>query len=125
MEDAKRGKRFRCPARNEWDRVAPQFEAMARSAGRDGVMARMMLEFMPVLCDVVERERDRLTASPDFFDGIAAVAGAMIEEAIEQRTIGNPYGRPAMFDQALQLINRVVRPRLAGAASRRLIVPEY
>jgi len=89
------------------------------------VMARMLLDFMPVLCEVVERERDRLTAPPDFFDAIAAVCGALIEEAIEQKTIGQPFGREAHFDKALQLINRVVRPRLKMNATTRIITPEF
>lgn len=117
--------RFRCPFRNDWDKVRPQFEAMAKSAGRDGVMARLMLDFMPHLCEAIERERDRLTASPDFFDAAAAVAGALIEEAIEQRTIGQMIGREAHFDQMLSTINRIVRPRLKANAAARILTPEY
>lgn len=116
---------FRCPLRNEWDAATPQFEAMAKSAGRDGVMARLMCDVMPVLCTAVERERDRYTAPRDFFDAVAAVAGALIEEAIEGQTIGQATGREAHFDRMLQLINRVVRPRMAAAKASRLIVPEY
>lgn len=115
---------FRCPLRNEWNRAEPQFAAMAKSPGRDGVMARLMMDVMPVLCTAVERERDRVTAPADFFDAVAAVAGAMIEEAIEGQTIGQATGRQAHFDRMMKLIERVVRPRMAAKPSR-LIVPEH
>jgi hypothetical protein len=116
---------FRCPLRNEWSKVEAQFAAMGASPGRDGVMARLMCDMMPVLIDAVERERDRRTSPNDFFDAVAAAAGAMIEEAIEGQTILQLTGRDQHFDRMLALINRVVRPRMQVAKKSRLIVPEY
>lgn len=118
--------RFRCPFRNDWERVEPQFRQSAKAAGREGAMSRLMLDMMPVLCDAIERERDLSTPNGDFFDAVAAVTGALIEEAIEQRTpAAQMAGRTQYLDQMFQLINRVVRPRLAAPKQSRLILPEY
>lgn len=117
--------RFRCPFRNDWDRVEPQFRQSAKTPGREGAISRLMLDVMPKLCDAIERERDLHTPNSDFFDAIAAVAGALIEEAIEQRTpAAQMAGRTQYLDQMFSLINRVVRPRLAAPKHSRLIVPE-
>lgn len=117
--------RFRCPMRNEWDRVEHTFRAAAAKPDREGAIARLMLDFMPVLADAIERERDNETRADVFFDAVAAVAGAMIEEAIEQKTVLQISGREQHLDRMLQLINRVVRPRMAAPKQSRLIVPEY
>ncbi|OKO68201.1 hypothetical protein AC629_42280 [Bradyrhizobium sp. NAS80.1] len=116
---------FRCPLRNEWDGVKHAFHTSAKKPGREGAIARLMLDFMPVMCTAVERERDKETPPHEFFDAVAAVAGALIEEAIEQKTVMQVYGREQHLDRMLQLINRVVRPRMAAAKQSRLIVPEY
>jgi hypothetical protein len=116
---------FRCPLRNEWDRVADTFRQSAKAPGREGAISRLMLDFMPVMCAAVERERDKETPPHEFFDAVAAVAGALIEEAIEQKTVLQISGREQHLDRMLQLINRVVRPRMAAPKQSRLIVPEY
>jgi hypothetical protein len=116
---------FRAPIRNEWERVEAQFRQSARTPGREGVIARLMLDMMPKLCDAVERERDKGTAPADLFDAVAAVAGALIEEAIEQHTPAVQLGGQVQhLDRMFALINRVVRPRLAAPKPSRLIVPE-
>lgn len=118
--------RFRSPLRNEWDRMAPQFQTSAKAAGREGAISRMMLDMMPAFCDALERERDLGTPNHEFFDAVAAVCGALIEEAIEQRTpAAQMAGRAAHLDQMFGLINRVVRPRIAAPKASRLIVPEF
>jgi hypothetical protein len=117
--------RFRCPARNEWDRVVETFRQSAQKPGREGVISRLMLDFMPAMLDAIERERDNRTSPPDFFDAVAAVAGALIEEGIEQRTIGQMVGRERHLDQMMHTINRIVRPRIAAQKQSRLIIPEY
>ncbi|MBP1296640.1 hypothetical protein [Bradyrhizobium elkanii] len=117
--------RFRCPFRNEWERVEPTFRQSAKAPGREGVISRLMLDVMPKLCDAIERERDMSTPNGEFFDAVAAVAGALIEEAIEQRVpAAQMGGRTQHLDQMFSLINRVVRPRLAAPKQSRLILPE-
>lgn len=116
---------FRSQLRNEWERIEPQFRQSAKVAGREGVMARLMLDMMPTLCTAVERERDKHTRPHELFDAVAAVAGAMIEEAIEQHTpAGHLGGRLQHLDRMFGLIDRVVRPRLAAPKKSRLILPE-
>lgn len=116
---------FRSQLRNEWERVEPQFRQSAKVAGREGVIARLMLDMMPVLCTAVERERDKTTPPHELFDAVAAVCGAMIEEAIEQNTPAvHLGGRVQHLDNMFVLINRVVRPRLAAPKQSRLILPE-
>ncbi|MGY3392962.1 hypothetical protein ACVWW6_005553 [Bradyrhizobium sp. USDA 3311] len=117
--------RFRCPARNEWDRVVATFRQSAQKPGREGAISRLMLDMMPPMLDAIERERDNKTPPGEFFDAVAAVAGALIEEAIEQRTVGQTVGRERYLDQMLHVINRIVRPRIVAQKQSRLIVPEY
>lgn len=112
---------FRSPLRNEWDRVVPQFQAMAKAPGRDGVMARMMLAVMPGFIDTFEKERDRNTAPRDFFEAVAATSGMMIEEAIEKQKHHIPPSHA--LQGMLQLIHDVVRPRVLTQKQSRLIIP--
>ena len=116
---------FRSQLRNEWERIEPQFRQSARVQGREGTIARLMLDMMPALCSAVERERDKATPAGELFDAVAAVAGAMFEEAIEQNTPAVQLGgRAQHLDRMFALIDRVVRPRLAAPKQSRLIVPE-
>jgi hypothetical protein len=112
---------FRCPLRNEWAAHEAQFRIMAKSTGRDGAMARLMIDIMPGLITAVERERDLQTSPNDFFDAVAAAAGAMIEEAIEQRHLLHSEGPSQALDRMLRLIHRVVSPRVAAPKKSRLI----
>jgi hypothetical protein len=115
---------FRSPLRNEWDGVKAQFEAMGKSPGRDGVMARLMCDMMPALIIAVERERDNKTAPGDFYDAVAGACGAMIEEAIETRGILHLEGPAQSLDRMLRLIHRVVAPRVAAPKKSRLITQD-
>lgn len=111
---------FRSPLRNEWDRVRPQFQQMQGKPGRDGVIARMMVAFMPVLVEEMERERDRKTPPQDLFDALGAVCGQIIEEAIEKQP---PVHPPHVCLQRMQMmIQGVVGPRVAKRKSS-LILP--
>lgn len=111
---------FRSPLRNEWERVDRQFQLMSKKPGRDGVIARMMLAFMPVLVEEMERERDRRTTPADLFDALAAVCGQIIEEAIEKQP---PIYPPHVCLQRMQtMIQNVVGPRVANKRSS-IILP--
>jgi hypothetical protein len=116
--------RFRSPLRNEWSGVEQQFAAMGKSNGRDGAMARLMCDIMPAMIEAVERERDLKTAPADFFDAVAAAAGAMIEEAIETRSVLAIEGPTQSLDRMLRLIHRVVSPRVAAPKKSRLITQD-
>lgn len=100
---------FRHPLRNEWDKVAPQFERMAKSPGRDGVMARLMLDITPAFIAALERERDRRTHPVSLFDAVAAASGMMIENVIEQHPT---LPARAALQRMQQMIQRTVEPRI-------------
>lgn len=118
-------KRFRHPLRNEWDRHHAAFAAMTMKPGRDGVMARAMLELIPPFLDVIERERDNATPAHDMFDAVAAVAGMMVENAIETQMLATPgaIGARAALHRMLAKIEAVVLPKVAGGKVAGLILP--
>lgn len=111
---------FRHPLRNEWDRVSAQFERMATSPGRDGAMARLMLDITPAFIGALERERDKRTHPAALFDAVAAACGMMIENVIEHQP-----GQPprAALQRMQQLIQRTVEPRVESKRSA-IIRPE-
>lgn len=111
---------FRHPLRNEWDCVSAQFERMAKSPGRDGVMARLMLDITPAFIDALERERDKRTHPVSLFDAVAAASGMMIENVIEHHPSLPPR---AALQRMQQLIQRTVEPRVVSKRSA-IIRPE-
>ncbi|WP_398473088.1 hypothetical protein [Tardiphaga sp.] len=111
---------FRHPLRNEWDAVADQFTAMARKHGREGVMARVMIDIMPGFLTALERERDKGTSPQQMFDAIAAAAGMMIENVIEHHPTSPP--RQAL-QRMFSLIERNALPKLQ-AKKPAIILPE-
>jgi hypothetical protein len=114
---------FRHPLRNEWDARRPAFAAMAEQPGRGGAIARAMLGLIPPFLDLIEAERDRATAPGDLFDACAAVAGAMIENAIDSR--GGALGttpRDALY-RMLGAIERAVLPQITARKRSTIITP--
>lgn len=111
---------FRHPLRNEWDRVSAHFERMAKSPGRDGVMARLMLDVTPVFIAALERERDKRTHPLALFDAIAAASGMMIENVIEHHPRLPPR---AALQRMQQMIQTIVEPRVVSKRSA-IIRPE-
>lgn len=111
---------FRSPLRNEWDRVAAQFAASAMKSGREGTIARLMLDLMPPFIDAMERERDKHTPETELFDAIACAVGQMIEEAIEKER--KTMAPRAALDHMLSIIYRVVHPRVVAPPGK-LILP--
>lgn len=109
---------FRHPLRNDWDKVAPKFEQMAKSRDRGGAIARVMLDIMPAFLTTLERERDLSTSPAALFDAIASSCGMMIENAVEN----TDYPRAAL-QRMLTMIENIVAPRVTKPKSA-IILPE-
>ena len=114
---------FRCPLRNEWDRLTPQFKLAAAGAGRSAVVARALLAAAPALLDLIEAERDAGTDPGDLVSAAAAVAGLWAENAIQQ-AFTSAHMRGLALDHVLRQVNAVVGPRLAAGGAGSLILPE-
>jgi hypothetical protein len=111
---------FRHPLRNEWDAVEEKFRRMAKSPGRDGTMARVMMDIMPGFLASLERERDLRTSPLAMFDAIAAASGMMIENAIEHHPTELPR---CALQRMLALIERTVAPKVETKRPS-IILPE-
>lgn len=105
--------RMRHPLRNEWDRYAPRMAAQAMAPGYAGVMARLMLDFMPVLCAALERERDSRTRCDHMLSAMTGVLMNLAEQAIKLNV------DPSSQRDAL----RIMQMRLQEEVSRRLAEP--
>lgn len=111
---------FRHPLRNEWDAVSAKFAEMAKKPGREGAMARVMIDIMPGFLTALERERDKRTDPMAMFDAIAAAAGMMIENVIEHHPALPPrVGLQRIFT----VIERNALPKLLAKQSK-LILPD-
>jgi hypothetical protein len=106
-------KRMRHPLRNEWDAYRAQMILQAGAPGYRGVMARLMLDFIPTLCDALERERDLATAGGDMLSGLTGVLMNIAEQAIKINVA------PASQRDAL----RIMLMRLDEEVRRRLAEP--
>jgi hypothetical protein len=102
---------FRSPLRNEWERYEPQMKLQAGAPGYDGAVARLMLDFMPVMVAAFERERDKATP-PKIM--LSALTGVLINLA--EQTIKANVSEGAQRDALAILLMRIdedVRRRLA------------
>lgn len=102
---------FRSPLRNEWDKYRPQMELRKDQPGYDGVMARLMLDFMPVMVDAFERERDKGTDPRHMLSAMTGIMMNIGEQAIKGAA------RDGSQRDALQImlmrLNEEIRKRLA------------
>lgn len=122
MSDEKKKGRMRHPLRNEWDQHAPAFIRAANATNAEGATARLLLAIVPAFLDFLEAERDGATPPQFMFDAVAAGAGMMIENAIENRNV--MIAPQSALHGILNHIYRVVGPRVAGnSKTPRIIMP--
>lgn len=113
---------FRHPMRNQWDANKQAFEITALEGGRGGAIARVMLKLVPAYLDVLEAERDLATPAPALFNAVAAVAGLMIENAIEHHAA--MMSPRAALHSMLSMIERgVLQNVVERTRAARIILP--
>jgi hypothetical protein len=106
-------RRMRHPLRNEWDAYAAQMMVQSAAPGYPGVMARLMLDFMPVLCEAWERERDNVTQPTHLLSAMTGILMNLAEQTIKLNV------QPGSQRDAL----RVMLLRLDEEVLRRLSEP--
>jgi hypothetical protein len=122
IEAAKKKGRMRHPLRNEWQEHEAAFVREANASNAQGAIARLMLAIVPAFLDFLEAERDGATPPMYLFDAVAAAAGMMIENAIENRNV--MVAPHAALQHMLSRIYNVVSPRVAGKSKTpRIILP--
>lgn len=105
---------------NDFNRMKPRLLAQQDLNTQDGVAARINLDFMPQLIEMLQREQRRNTNPRWQMQAVAGVISMIALHTVRETL--DPATQRAGFDMLLSAINETVREQLAHSGANSLII---